>query len=515
MMDPWQCGRQTPVGPSIYRTPFAGLVLLCVCAWPAPANELPAFPGAVGQGSQAAGGRGGDVYHVTTLHDYNPRRETKIPGSLRHAVRSTTGPRTIVFDVSGVIQLHAPLEILKSNLTIAGQTSPGGITLCGYPLQIARGHDVVLQYLRIRTGDFHARQPPAEDSALAPFDPGSANGAHVGGGCERVILDHVSICWGIDETLSVTECRNVTVQHCLITESLDNSFHPKGPHGYGSLIRGLLTSDDQAAATGGFTFFGNLWAHHRARNPSIGGQQRISRGNAERDRLRTDVNLVNNVIYNWRDAPTHRSQLGDVRINLIGNYYINGPAKKSSYIFREGDSGKTELFHQGNRHDADQDRTHHGPLIGASETQSAFQYFDATDRLLDEIAGKPFDFVESVKEHLLSAEHAYDRIVHRGGASLWRDAIDRRVIESLVNRCGAILDSQESLREERGLLAGIDDLSLVRRPDDFDVDQDGLSDAFERRVGLNPADPSDGNATTLSPVGYTNLEVYLHGLTSL
>src|SRR3954454_6599480 len=88
--------------------------------------EIKAFPGAVGQGAAATGGRGGDVYHVTNLSDYNEDRgESKIEGSLRHAIRSAKGPRTIVFDVGGAIKLHGTLEIHKNNLTIAGQTAPG------------------------------------------------------------------------------------------------------------------------------------------------------------------------------------------------------------------------------------------------------------------------------------------------------------------------------------------------------------------------------------------------------
>ena len=121
--------------------------------------ELPAFPGAVGQGAAATGGRGGDVYHVTNLSDYDDDKgEPKIPGSLRHAIRSAQGPRTIVFDVGGAIKLRAPIEIHKSKLTIAGQTAPGGITVWGYPMEISKASDVVVRYMRARTGDFNARR---------------------------------------------------------------------------------------------------------------------------------------------------------------------------------------------------------------------------------------------------------------------------------------------------------------------------------------------------------------------
>src|SRR4051812_9101271 len=127
---------------------------------------LVAFPGAVGQGATAAGGRGGDVYHVVNLSDYNEDKdEPKIEGSLRHAIRSATGPRTIVFDVGGPIKLHGRLYIRKNKLTIAGQTAPGGITAWGYPIEIANSSDVVIRYVRVRTGDFNARAAIAAHTA--------------------------------------------------------------------------------------------------------------------------------------------------------------------------------------------------------------------------------------------------------------------------------------------------------------------------------------------------------------
>ncbi|QEG36443.1 pectate lyase family protein [Bythopirellula goksoeyrii] len=479
------------------------------------AAGLTAFPGAVGQGAASTGGRGGDVYHVTNLEDYKPHEDKKIPGSLRHAIRSAEAPRTIVFDVGGPILLKAPLQILKSDLTIAGQTAPGdGVTLWGYPLEISRGKDVVIRYLRVRLGDFHARV--GDSKKLHPYkgngdlDSSSANAINVGGDCERVILDHISASWGIDETLSVTKCRDVTVQNCIIALSLNDSFHPKGRHGYGTLIRGELTPEDQAAGVGGFTFYQNLWAHHRARNPSIGGQQRLDPGQSEADRRRTDVNLVNNVIYDWLDQPTHRSGKGEIRVNLIGNYYINGPAKDADRVFNEDDPAQTLVYQRENWIDHDQDSEHNGTQI-ATEKQIArtFRKLGPEDQLLSSNDDSPFPFLKDLGKNLYPAEAAYENALDSVGCSLNRDTADRALLETVISRSGRLIDSQEELRDKSGNLPGIDDIVPEERAKDFDTDGDGMPNTFELENKLNPNDPADGNGKKLSDVGYTNLEVYL------
>jgi hypothetical protein len=480
-----------------------------------------AFPGAVGQGAAAVGGRGGDVYHVTNLSDYNPDKdEPKIEGSLRHAIRSATGPRTIVFDVGGAIKLHGRLEIRKSNLTIAGQTAPGGITIWGYPVEVAKASDIVIRFIRVRTGDFNARPVKASassDKATAgrggmDLDGGTANGFDIGRS-DRVIVDHVSAAWGMDETLSVTLSRNVTVQNTIIAQSLHKSFHPKGPHGYGTLIRGEVTPTDQEAGTDGYTFYGNLWAFHVGRSPSIGGQQRLEEGQSEDARRRTDVNLVNNVIYGWGGQPTHRSEFGEVRINLVGNYYVNGPKKASDYIFNEANPAPTFLYCQDNMLDADQDGIHNGKAVGlANDIQRTFRQFGETDKLFTPPSGKPFNFFATVAADVLPAEKAYARVIRQAGASLSRDAIDAQITNAVVHRTGSIIDSQEIFRGRNGKLPGIDDLKASKRSTDFDSDQDGMSDKFEIERGLDPHDPADLNGNKLSREGYTNLEVYLNGL---
>ena len=480
-------------------------------------SALPAFPGAVGQGAAAVGGRGGDVYHVVNLADFNPDKgEPAIPGSLRDGVLSANGPRTIVFDVGGGIKLHRPLTINKKNLTIAGQTAPGGISVWAYPLSVARSSDIIVRHLRSRPGDFNVRAPA--DSGLhgrgnQDLDGDKANAIDVISS-ERVILDHVSTAWGMDETLSVTHSRDITVQNSVIAQALDHSFHLKGNHGYGSLVRGEITPEDQARGVGGYTFYGNLWAMNRARNPSIGGEQTIKSSQSESERRRADVNLVNNVIYGWGDRPTHRNDFGDVHINLVGNYYVNGPANKSPFVFFEHNPAVSIVYQDGNMLDANLNHELDGKLVGtASDIEDTFRGFDAKDQLIGPPQGKPLNFFAPIAKYVVPAPQAYARVLESAGASLTRDAIDRRIRDLVVNRTGVPIDSQEIYRDAKGTLAGIDDLRTVYRATGFDSDHDGMPDTFEAEHQLDPHNPADGNRTNLSKDGYTNLEVYLDGLT--
>jgi len=201
-----------------------------------------------------------------------------------------------------------------------------------------------------------------------------------------------------------------------------------------------------------------------------------------------------------------------VRINLVGNYYITGPAKKAEYVFRENTPGNTLLDHRGNYADLDQDRAHNGRKIATPEDAvDAFRDFGPDDAIASGESMMPF--FGDLDRHTVNAEQAYNSVVEGAGASLWRDAVDRRVIDSVKNRTGGLIDSQEKYRDAQGHMPGVDDLPEQRRPEGFDSDSDGMPDEFEKSKGLNPSDPADGNGTTLSKDGYTNLEVYLNGLT--
>lgn len=439
------------------------------------AREL-AFPGAVGFGAEARGGRGGDVFHVTTLADGGA-------GSLRHGIESAAGPRTIVFEVAGTIDLAKPLRIQeKSNLTIAGQTSPGGVTTRGYPVEVIRSNDVVLRHLRFRTGDIHA--------ASVPGKPGRGN-ADLGGSAadalsildsQNVIVDHVSASWSMDETLSITKSKFVTVQHSIIAESLNDSFHPEGLHGYGSLVRG--TGEE------GYTFYKNLWAHHERRSPSLGGQQDPPPPGVPGEGL--DVDLVGNVIYDWGFLPTHTvSDPYTLRINLMGNTWISHTTDFCNCVFLqiEGTKEEVNVYRRANRVDLDRDGAFDPRPFGAGDTLGLFTFVP-----------KKFAFDRPLPP-ARSTRAGVRRLLRSVGASLWRDAVDTRVVAQVEEQSGGLIDSQDDVGGWPVIVA------VGAAP--ADLDRDGMADDWERRRGLDPTDASDRNGYDLRR-SFTNLEVYLH-----
>lgn len=454
------------------------IFLALVLATPATAARERAFPGAVGFGAYARGGRGGDVYHVTTLADGGT-------GSLRDGIESAMGPRTIVFEVAGTIDLGSPLRILdKSHMTIAGQTSPGGVTTRGYPVEVIRSEHVVLRYLRFRTGDINARGIPGK--------PGRGN-ADLGGASadaltildsESVMIDHVSASWSMDETLSVTKSKYVTVQHSIISESLNDSFHPEGRHGYGSLVRG--TGEE------GYTFYRNLWAHHERRSPSLGGEQDPPPGVPGRG---LDVDVVGNVIYDWGFLPTHTLRgLYALRVNLMGNTYVARTTRFCDCVFFqiEGSADEVIVHDRANRFDGDRDGVFSpGPLSG----RNFFGPFTFVDRRFD--FDRPLPSARSTRA-------GFQRLLKTVGASLWRDPVDARVVAQVENQTGRSIDSQDEV--------GGWPTTPVVGPVPADLDRDGMADEWERRRGLDPEDPEDRNGHRLR-AAYTNLEVYLHQLT--
>jgi len=433
--------------------------------------QLDAFPGAEGYGRFTTGGRGGVVYEVTNLEDSGV-------GSLRDAI-GKTGPRIIVFRVSGTIELKSILKISKGDLTIAGQTAPGdGICVRNYTLSV-QANNVIIRFIRSRYGDTIITN---EDDA-----------AHGMGKYKNIILDHCSFSWSVDETASFYDNTDFTMQWCLISESLYMAGHVKGAHGYGGIWGGQ-----------GATFHHNLFAHHTSRNPRFNGSRYSGKPELE------IVDFVNNVIYNWGFNSAYGGEAGNQ--NVRSNYYKFGPATKSSVKYRivepsdlAGNWYVSDNFVFGNSTITD-DNWNGG-------VQGSYALSQKNKRALI-----PFPIAEVTVQ---SAEEAYDLILKDVGANFpKRDTIDSRIIDEVTT--GTVTYGGKSYAKLQNLdttkIYGIIDSQndvggwpiLNSLPAPIDSDHDGMPDDWELAKSLDINNPEDRNS--FSTTGYTYLEDYLNEL---
>ena len=445
------------------------VALFGVCAVAAPAamtEPVPAFPNAEGAGRLTRGGRGGDVYEVTHLGDSGP-------GSLREAIEAK-GPRTVVFRVSGTIALKSDLKIKNPFITIAGQTAPGdGICLKDYTLYINH-NEVIIRYLRFRLGD----------------ESGVEKDAIWGRYCKNVIVDHCSASWSVDEALSIYGIDSLTVQWCLISESLYMSHHSKGAHGYGGIWGGRNA-----------TFHHNLLAHHSSRLPRFAGGETPACQN---------LDFRNNVIYNWGFNSSYGGE--DGTINMVANYYKPGPATKASVIFRIVNPYDSDgrWYIEGNvveGYPAVSDNNWAGGVQGGWAVESIIR------------AETPFPCVPISRQ---SAGEAYMSVLEDAGANYpRRDAVDARILQEAADGTatydGRYYEYYQGLTDTavvRGIIDSQENVGgwpeLASLPAPADSDHDGMPDAWENTHGLDPDDATDRNA--IHENGYTMLEIYLNSL---
>lgn len=424
-------------------------------------EPTPAFPTAEGWGRYAQGGRGGDVYIVTSLDDSGS-------GTLREAVEAQ-GPRTVVFAVSGNIMLESTLNIRNPYITIAGQTAPGeGITIAGAPLYVRTDH-VIIRYIRLRMGDYNR----VEDDALGGRD------------ISDVIIDHVSASWATDECVSFYRCENLTLQWSFITESLRASVHFKGNHGYGGIWGGTSS------------FHHNLLAHHSSRNPRFDGERTL-------DDPATDMR--NNVVYNWVFNSAYGGEGGNQ--NMIANYFKPGPATRTdkvSYRIIEPSNG-------GKWYVAD-NYVYGNTQVTVDNWAGGVQPSLLRDTLENLRVDQPFSAAK-VTTH--TAEEAYELILTEAGTTLpIRDVIDQRIVTEVrtgtatygglaTGLDSGIIDSQKDV-------GGLPFLRSYSAP--LDSNSNGIPDWWSIKYGLNPQFLD--HAGDLDGDGYTNLEEYLNNTNPL
>lgn len=467
--------------------------------------QIPAFPGAEGAGAFATGGRpnalyGGMVYHVTNLE---PDPAGTIPGSLRYGLKNENfwvnppswplpgffdinnpesfevPPRIIVFDVGGVIDLSesGDVDIAPMNITLAGQTAPGGITLYGAefnPGSKTQWTDPLFSEASHKTGNMILR-----NFAVRTHDQAEKDGLWLP--ATNSIADHISLSWYTDEGLSITDAAfDVTVQHSIIGPG----WNVVGD-GDGSQLEGSTPMAD-------ISIHHNLYIHNDARIPRLG----------EKEGPGVEVDFRNNVVYNWDASEAGYSVNGEPHFtNFVNNYYIGGADNDGNDNIFSSAGALARIYQSGNL----LDRNFNGTADGADLGWAPFTGFESQQ-------SSPISIPHGVTQ---TPEEALDTIINYAGANWWdRHELDERAIDQLqtygqgsVAQTGEVLTGSEINAND---LASVTNLPIQNRPAGWDTDNDGMPNFWEVKRGLNPAvadwDSDDDND------GYVNLEEYINEL---
>ena len=510
--------------------------------------DIAAFPGAEGYGRFTTGGRmfdkrGAKVYYVTRLDDSGAE------GTLRWAV--TTGddtPRTVVFRTCGTIYLTSRLTC-KGNITIAGQTAPGGgICIAGYQMKLSSNS--IVRHIRFRTGDLMT-------GSMSPLDIENVH---------HVMLDHCSLSWSMEENMTLYDSDSTTVQWCISAEGLYYSKNVKGERSYGMQWGGEHG-----------TMHHCLIANSMSRTPRFNGVRNQTKP-LEHD-LHVDNEFANNVIFNWG---SHNSIYGGEnasteptaynRVYMINNYYRPGPAtQKGATAKRYFVSGSGDNINQvgqwylsGNQmelsstyapstavwQDAELQKVnadnYYGFIGNNASRAMNFWSVSPSQALADKALLTTLPYALSGLQYE-SANDAFAAVTTKAGASLPRyDEVDQRLIDEAAGRRepqfkGASFVSEKgngTITPAAGIINSPADITLSRYDEFYakdeatsqtiktqmwpwlgmedgeqlmkDTDLDGMPDDYEQSAGLNPNDASDGYRLTAS--GYSNLELFLNGV---
>lgn len=412
------------------------VLIICILFYLPGIAQLPAFKGAEGFGATATGGRGKDVYHVTNLKDDGP-------GSFRDAV-SKAG-RIVVFDIGGIIKLDSRVNVM-SDITIAGQTAPGpGITLYGESVAFNKIKNVIVRYIRL-----HGSINMKRGSCVLIADSS-----------DHIIFDHISVTWGRWDDLHIKGSTNITMQYCLIGESLD-------PQRFGALLeRPEYLSIHHC-----------LWISNQSRNP----------------KAKAKIEYINNVVYNWGNSGfIGGHSAADHYQDIINNYFISGPSSSENFLsmFTETD----HVYHSGNYVDMNRD----GELDGRLITDADFN----TDKLKASLVNKKQN-VSVIPITVEPAVKAYEKVMVGVGCSIERDPVDRRLIKQLsgLGKEGEIIWTET--------IVGGQPKMDTKQTTLADSDQDGIPDTWEQSHGLDARKASD--AARIQKSGYTPLEDYFEDL---
>ena len=430
-----------------------------------------AFPEAEGYGRFARGGRGGVVYHVTNLNNNHE------PGSLVYGLVDMQGPRTIVFDVSGVIDLGFTAYFVQPYATIAAQTAPGkGICIKASNINI--GSDVICRHMRFKRG-------------LGVYGENTGNAMGMSG-ADHSIVDHCTAAWGTDETVSGRGAQNISFQYSMIAEALGITGHKNYSdgtnHGYAATIDGRIGS-----------WHHNLLANCEGRNWSMGG------GMDANNIPVGGLDIFNNVVYNWHNRTTDGNCHA---VNFVGNYYKMGPDTRRTTLFTQdfedaiNPAGKDQAYIHGN--------------IRENKDHSLTQ--DAKGNTYNATGNIPTTYPYVVTEPLFpsyatihTAKDAFKIVNSYSGAYMpCQDDHHKRIVRETVNGTYTYVGSKSGIKGEidnEADCGGFEDYPEEHRPADFDPDQDGIPTWFESIVGTNPS-VANHNADP-DRDGWTLLEDYL------
>jgi pectate lyase len=412
---------------------LALLAVVIVAAAAAAQPAVPVFHGARGFGIETPAGRGGRVVRVTSL-------DARGPGSFAAALESE-GPRIVVFEVGGVIDLgRRTIDVTEPYLTVAGQTAPSpGVTVIRGGIRI-RTHDVLIQHIRVRPGDAGApRRSGWEPDGISAWEESAYN----------IVIDHCSVSWAVDENMSVSgslrrgregTARNVTFSNCIIAEGLHDSSHRKGPHSMGSLIHNFCSN---------VAIIGNLYAHNHDRNPYFKADA-------------TGV-VVNNVIYNPGVAAVALGYLAseyrglaagpsNARVAVVGNVLLRGPDTRPGLPLLKG---RGDAYYDDNiawsRSGDDAVDVSRGPTI---------------------LGNRPL-WPPGLDP--LPARQVLEHVLRRSGARpMDRDAVDVRIVGSVRSGSGCIIDSQDDV-------GGYPEVEAVYRR--LEVPEDGIDGWLRELAG--------------------------------
>ena len=412
------------------------------------AEAISVFPGAVGFGTETSAGRGGQVLKVTNLNASGP-------GSLKAAV-DASGPRVVVFEVSGTIRIDGDLRVRNPYITIAGQTAPSpGVTLRGATV-IIMTHDVLIQHIRVRVGDQGGADPDVRDGIVASTSSGAYN----------VVIDHCSISWAIDENTSAGH-HNVTFSNCIIAEGLRYSLHSKVIHSMGMNI---------GVGAYNVAIISNLIAHNMNRNPYL--------------RRGTSV-LVNNLIYNTVDFNINMEPIyGTAKYAIVANHAKRGPSSgsntKDHILSIRGNFYKNGV---GSSIYLSENKTHNYEQTGTSNwdniVDNRFLYNTANFKVNSAYLW-PTGLVALDKDDVEASV-----IANAGARPADRDAVDKRIVNDVKNGTGRLIDSQYDVGGWPDLARNTRNIETMANP-----------------IPASPHRDDDGD-------GYTNLEEWLHTLAAI